>query len=151
MGEVVIFMNNKIDYSKSLEQLENDYWPKYDYETNLIKFCHEYRKIPLKSLSVENLRLLIGQNIGNYYLIPLALNILEHNPFAEGDFYPGDLLKNVVLSDNSYWIENKESWARLQNIIKKLEIGSSNNKELTDFDLKTKNDILKIFSEKRLD
>ena len=34
---------------------------------------------------------------------PLALARLEEDPLIEGDFYPGDLLENVLRLDESFW------------------------------------------------
>ena len=45
---------------------------------------------------VEDLRIMIGQEIGLDYLIPVAVAELEREPLAEGDYYPGDLLANVI-------------------------------------------------------
>jgi hypothetical protein len=33
------------------------------------------------------------------HLVPLALDILEHDPLAEGDCYPGDLLMSLVSAE----------------------------------------------------
>ena len=46
---------------------------------------------------------MIGQNIGLSYLVPLALEYLEKDPLAEGDFYPGDLLASVLRADARFW------------------------------------------------
>lgn len=58
--------------------------------------CHRLRHVPLKELSSEDLRLLIGQEIGLPFLVPLALEQFAENPWTEGHMYPGDLLKAVV-------------------------------------------------------
>ena len=33
---------------RTLENLENDYWSKPDYDSHLVQRCHELRKIPLE-------------------------------------------------------------------------------------------------------
>jgi hypothetical protein len=65
--------------------------------------CHRLRRVQLRLLTVENLRILIGQSIGLLFLIPLALEQLEKNPLAEGDFYPGDLLCAVLRVKADFW------------------------------------------------
>lgn len=102
-----------IDKNKTLEQLENSYWNDYEFETGLVERCHKYRKIQLKDLTIENLRTLIGQNIGNRFLIPLALEELEKNILAEGDMYEGDLLMEVLRSEKDYWKNNKNDWQKM--------------------------------------
>ena len=61
---------------KTLENLEKDYWDNPSYDSHLVKRCHELRKIPLDSFTTEDLRIMIGQQIGLDYLIPLALETL---------------------------------------------------------------------------
>lgn len=81
---------------KTLENLEKDFWGKPDYDSHLVKRCHELRKLPLDNFITEELRIMIGQQISLDYLIPLALEVLTIDLFAEGDFFEGDLLKNVL-------------------------------------------------------
>ena len=64
--------------SKSLESLEKNFWgeiPKD--ESYLVTTCHTLRKKQLKEFNTEDLRIMIGQNIGLKYLIPLALETLN--------------------------------------------------------------------------
>ncbi len=101
----------------SLEQLENSKWPERDLETRIQKRCHELRKIPLAGLQIEDLRLLIGQQIGLKYLVPVALEKLSTDPLAEGDLYPGDLLQSILAVDPAYWSNNKPQWTQLKTIL----------------------------------
>jgi hypothetical protein len=80
----------------SLEQPERDRWGDApEGASYLVRTVHALRARPLDSLDVEDLRILIGQEIGLDHLMPLALRTLETDPLAEGDFYPGDLLAAV--------------------------------------------------------
>ncbi len=64
--------------SKSIEQLENDYWKEpAEFPTNLVKRCFEYRKIKVSELTIEQIRLLISQKIGIEFLIGIALENLN--------------------------------------------------------------------------
>ena len=103
---------------KTLENLENDYWGNPDYDSHLVRRCHELRKLPLDSFTTEDLRIMIGQQISLNYLIPLALDVLTIDLFAEGDFFEGDLLKNVLSIDTDFWNKNKNYWTALNNLIK---------------------------------
>ena len=118
-----------IDVSKSLEELENDRWLNYDFPTPLVEKCHRYRKIPLKDLTIEQLRLLIGQNIGLAFLIPKAIEILNQDILAEGDLYKGDLLIAVIMSEDSFWQTNSSSKRQVQKLIteRRLYIESLNS------------------------
>lgn len=111
-------MRNPMDRNLTLEQLENSKWVDHDFETNLVKRCHELRKIPVDKLEIEDLRLLIGQQIGLKYLVDLAVEKLTADILAEGDYYPGDLLKSVLTIDSSYWKDNKNQWLIIDNLLK---------------------------------
>ena len=104
---------------KSLETLEKDSWGEPDYDSHLVKTCHKLRKKPLKDFEIEDLRIMIGQNIGLKFLIPLALEKLRENILAEGDFYEGDLLNSVLTSDNEFWIKELNRFKELEEIILK--------------------------------
>jgi hypothetical protein len=96
-------MIKKIDTTLSLENLENDYWIKQNFDSDLIEKCHNYRQIPLRNLTIEQLRLLISQSIGLDFLLPIALDFLEKNILSEGDFYAGDLLESILKINKNYW------------------------------------------------
>lgn len=66
------------------------------------------RRVPLKQLRFEDLRFLIAQRDGLPYLVPMALQHLEKHPFAEGGYYPGDLLHKVAIVDESFWKSHPE-------------------------------------------
>lgn len=101
----------------SIEALENDYWKPVDFPTTLIEKCYSYRKIPLSQLTVEQLRLLIGQQIGLHYTIPKAILILEKNILAEGDLYPGDLLNSMLDLPEEIWKRNEGLMAKFKAVL----------------------------------
>jgi hypothetical protein len=106
-----------IDYSKSLEQIENDYWGEPGYDSYVVMTCHSMRKKPLAEVTVEELRLVIGQGFSLQYLIPMAIEKLEENILAEGDLYEGDLFTNVISKNTfEYWKSHKEEWEILLEI-----------------------------------
>jgi hypothetical protein len=94
--------------NKSLQELEQSNWGEAKYDSYLVTTIHLLRCIPLRQFGVEDLRIMIGQNIGLQYLIPLALEHLRKKPLAEGDFYPGDLLKMVLTADPKFWLDHPE-------------------------------------------
>lgn len=96
----------------TLEQLENDYWGEPDFNSHLVTECHRLRKIPLNKFTTEDLRIMLGQKFSIKHLLPLAVEILEKDPLAEGDFYPGDLLLSVLSLP-------KEEWNKYNNLLKR--------------------------------
>ena len=105
---------------KSLESLEKKTWPALssDEGSYLIKTCNSLRKKQLQDFTTEDLRIMIGQEIGLYFLMPLAIETLTDNLFAEGDYYEGDLLKSVLDVDTKFWDENKDYQQQLNELIK---------------------------------
>jgi hypothetical protein len=97
------------DLDKSLQELEQSDFGEPTYDSHLVTTVHRLRRVPLREFSVEDLRIMIGQSIGLLYLVPLALERLRNAPLAEGDFYPGDLLKSLLTADQMFWREQPES------------------------------------------
>lgn len=102
--------------SKSLETLEGKVWEKPSIPSHLATECYRLRKLPLNKLSAENLRMLIGQNIGLEFLIPIALEKLEENILTSGNMYDGDLLFAVAQIDGDFWSKNPDLNNRLVEI-----------------------------------
>ena len=104
---------------KSLEQLGAV--PSTDLEggSYLLSQLRRLRTVPLKELRIEDIRLLIGQSLGLDFLVPMALDHLEAHPLAAGDFYPGDLLKNVMEAPESFWNNHVELRERLVNALER--------------------------------
>jgi hypothetical protein len=67
---------------------------------------------------------MIGQGIGLKYLVPVALVPLDNDPLAAGDFYRGDLLKNVLGVSEGFWSANPELLKKRDEIAKWQEMRS---------------------------
>ena len=93
---------------KTLDQLEGVVWGEPTYDSHLVTTCHRLRTKPIDEFSVEDLRIMIGQQIGLPHLVPLAVAALERDPLAEGDDYPGDLLANVIGARE--WLQANPEW-----------------------------------------
>ena len=85
-----------LDLSKTLTQIENHDWGPPHFDSYLVTTCHRLRYKPLVEFTIGDLRILLGQGISAEHLVPLALVELERDPLAEGDHYPGDLLRAVL-------------------------------------------------------
>lgn len=106
-------MPRKATPSSTIEELEGERWPEPDDPSHLVGECRRLRKLPLRLFTVENLRIMLGQDIGSRYLVPIALERLEAEPFAEGDFYPGDLLCSVLSLPREFWSDKPELRTRV--------------------------------------
>jgi len=104
---------------KSLQSLEKKDWgTPEDSDSYLVRTVSSLRKVPLQQYSVEDVRIMIGQNEGLDYLVRVAVEILRNDLFAEGDYYPGDLLKNVLNIKPSFWMRNQDLWRDINELIK---------------------------------
>lgn len=103
----------------TIENLEKqDFGNPNEAPTNMVKRCLELCKVPVDKFTVEDLRLMIGQEFSLQYLIPLAIEHLQKDIFAEGDYYPGDLLNNVLSVDTKFWTANRDLWTKINELIK---------------------------------
>jgi hypothetical protein len=98
-------------------QLEGTVWNAPSPPTALVERVLQYRKVPLSDLTIEQLRLLIAQNIGLYYLMPIAIQKLKDNILAEGDFYGGDLLSAVLSTKDKFWERHSGLKQEVQSLI----------------------------------
>jgi len=105
---------------KTLENLEKKILEtlNLDESSYLTKVCYSLHKKPLQDFTTEDLRVMIGQQIGLSFLIPLAIETLQKDLFAEGNMYEGDLLEKVLAVNTEFWRENKNYWQELNDIIK---------------------------------
>lgn len=88
---------------KTLQELEGHDWGEPNFPSHLVITCHTLRRKPLRDFTVEDLRIMIGQNIGLNYLIPLAIEQLRRDPLVAGSFYEGDLLVAVLRAESGFW------------------------------------------------
>ena len=113
-------MDPRID-ERTLDELDPPAWgPPTPDDTTLVERCRELRQTPLAGLDVEDLRLLISQRVSLRHLIPRAIAVLQADPLAEGDFYPGDLLNAVLCAERTYWHDNVEQWQTVEEIASSL-------------------------------
>jgi len=120
------------DLVKSLTELEGEDWGSSDDESYIIRNCTNLRNKALGEFNVEDLRIMIGQNIGIKYLLPIAIEKLDINIFSEGMHYPGDLLCSVLRASPKFYEENPEMREKLISLI-----SAVNNQlhELNEIDL----------------
>ncbi len=111
-----------MDLNKTLNELEGVVtWGEPEYNSHLVTTCHRLRTVPIGEFSIEDLRIMIGQQIGLLWLVPLGLVAVEADPLAEGDFYPGDLLRSLLRIDRSFWIRHTVWCRRLISVVRSLD------------------------------
>ena len=95
-----------IDINKSIEELENDYWGDPALDSYVITTCHKARQKPIRSLSNEEIRCLIGQKTGIKHLLSIAVGIVKKEPFIDITLFEGDLLLQLLRLDINDWKYN---------------------------------------------
>ena len=126
-------MSRSPDRKKTLTELEGGPWSESGLDSHVVKTCHRLRAKPIGELSVEDLRIMIGQGVGLRFLVPLALEALEQNPLAEGDFYPGDLLHSVLRLEGEFWSREWEWRARIRGVLEQLREAPDELKDAVAF------------------
>jgi hypothetical protein len=99
---------------KSLQEIENSDWGDQTKSPSSIgRRIGELRRVPVCELDADELGLLLRQNVGMATIVPLALELLEANPFPESEMYPGQLLLSLMFSDVNYWHDIPEFRTRM--------------------------------------
>jgi hypothetical protein len=114
---------------RTLDELDPPAWGPATYDSGLVIRCYELRRKPLSDFTVGDLRVMIGQEMSLRHLVPRAISVLEEDPLAEGEYYPGDLLNAVLRVDAQYWRFNPEQRSRVSAIVEML---ASPDEELHD-------------------
>ncbi|MDP9352826.1 MAG: contact-dependent growth inhibition system immunity protein [Chloroflexota bacterium] len=109
------------DRTRTLKELEGRDWGEPEDSSYLLTTCHRLHRTPVRDFTVGELRIMIGQGIGLPWLVPLALERLEEDPLAEGDYYLGDLLGSVLGIEPRFWRDHPD----LRNSIEEIVRGST--------------------------
>ena len=93
----------------TIEEIENEYWGIAPEDSSgLVTTVHNLRKKKISEFDIEDLRVMIGQDVALATLVPIAIERLKEDIFSEGNYYPGDLLKNVLTAKKDFWDANPE-------------------------------------------
>lgn len=102
---------------QTLDQLAGVAWGEPTYSSYVVTNAHRLRKKSLREFTPEDLRFMLGQQISLPILMPMALDLLEADPFAGGDMSPGNLLYNALQVDRQFWQRRPDLWYRLNAIL----------------------------------
>jgi hypothetical protein len=109
------------DTSKSLEELEGENWGEPNYDSHLVLECHRLHRTPLCDFTVADYRRMIGQSFCLDFLAPLAIKRLQMEPFAEGEYYEGDLLCALLKADHTFWSSHADLKFEMTKIARQVE------------------------------
>ena len=74
------------------------------------------RDTPLREFSADDLGLLLRQNAGLQFVVPLVLEKLALHPLTHRDYYPGVLLVAALGVHQRFWHEHPQWRAELREI-----------------------------------
>jgi hypothetical protein len=104
---------------KSIENLEKNNWGEVPQdESSIVRRLMKLRKIPLSQFTIDDVRFMIIQETGLPFLLRLAIEILQNDLFAEGNYYEGDLLNSVFKIKPENWKLNYDYWLEIDELIK---------------------------------
>lgn len=126
-------MTLRFDRAKTLDELDPPAWGEPEYDSYLVSTCHELRRKPLEDFLPEDLRIMIGQGIALRFLVPIAIEVLERDPLTQGDFYPGDLLANVLRVEPLFWDKHPDCRRRVESLLKNVEVPRKLNEAVAAF------------------
>jgi hypothetical protein len=107
----------------TIQQLEGDDWGDPEpRDSFLVRRCTELRRKPLIEFTVEDLRIMLGQQIAVPLLLPMALDVLVKDPLAAGDFYAGDLLGYVLSLPADAWVSMPSQRERLSDVVAAVDL-----------------------------
>lgn len=92
---------------------------------------------PARRLNPAELYLLLQQGIALEFAVPLAVDRLDSDPFAEAGGRPGGLLTAILEAPVSFWIEHETLWHAVIGILERAvsQIAAQARPENEDEDL----------------
>jgi len=103
---------------KSIENLEKKNWGEVPSdESSIVVRAMKLRKIPLEEFSIDDIRFMIGQEIGLQYVLILAIELLKENILTEGNYYEGDLLNSIFQIKKENWKDITKHWDTIDLLI----------------------------------
>jgi hypothetical protein len=105
---------------RSLEQLEGSRWgDPSPGDTPLVTDCMQLRRVPVGELTLGNMRRLLLQDIGSKFLARRVVPLLQKDPFAKADLYPGDLLSALSHAIIAGWQPDPEMIVAIRPVLNK--------------------------------
>jgi len=113
----IVKLFGEVDTTKSLTELEGKDWGEPGLDSYLLQTCYNLRYKPLKYFEIEELRLMVDQDVGLQYLLPIALEKLEADPLVRGKQFKGDLLCSVLCADPKFYRRNPHLRQRVERVV----------------------------------
>lgn len=96
----------------TLDELDPPAWGEPEYDSHLAAACSRLRRKRLRDYCIEDLRIMIGQEIGLEWPVPTALKCLDREPLVDGD-----LLASLLRVDPGFWVTHSICRDRLHKVL----------------------------------
>lgn len=83
-----------------------------------LKSYQLYSTKDIDTFSLEDIRFMIGQELGIVYLLPKAFEYLEKDIFLDASYYEGDLLSVVLKLPSKFWKNNPVERDKVLNLLR---------------------------------
>ena len=106
---------------QSIEDLSGYYWLAPETDSNVVLKSHGMRRKPLAELSLEDIRMGVIQQVGVSYLVPVALEVVERDPYAESLNFGAEITIALLDIPVEFWLTHEKLRDRLQRVYERIE------------------------------
>ena len=114
---------DNFDRNKSIEELSGYCRFAPEFESNVIIKNHAMRRKKLADLTLEDIRMGASQHVGVTHLVPIALKVVEDDPFAESLNFPAEIILKLLLVPHDYWLSHPRFGYRLEQVYERVRQG----------------------------
>ena len=108
-----------MDKSKSIQELENVFWPdREEYFSKTLKDCHEFRKIPLKDLTIKQAVTLLKQDIGSEFLMPVVMERMHADLYEEDPDDGSTFLEHIDGFKHDMFQRSSDLWKPMMALLR---------------------------------
>jgi hypothetical protein len=84
----------------------------------LVVRCYALRRTPVGELTTEEMRLLLGQDVGVRCILPRVVEVLEADLMVAGDLFPGDILLAALRARDEHWATRPTLRATMEELLR---------------------------------
>ncbi len=108
-----------MDINKSIEELENHAWEEREnYYSVTLKNCHDFRKIPLKDLTIKQAVTLLQNDIGSEHLMPVVMERMHADLYEEDPEDGSTFLEHIDGFKNEMFQRSSNLWKPMMALLR---------------------------------
>ena len=108
-----------MDLNKSIKELENHVWEeREEYFSVTLKNCHDYRKIPLKDITIKQAVTLLQNDIGSEHLMPVVLDRMNADLYEEDPDDGSTFLEHIDGFKNEMFQRSSDLWKPMMALLR---------------------------------